>query len=361
MQNKHNKPGWYENPDPRTGKAPKHRMVALREQYKGTLRTGIVPADVIAKTQAKRTDAAIRQDAQKTADIVLEQGKQEDVLQWAKNPSKYDLRGVDTKNVSNPHKYSVEKKRISELDNEIDKQELDLGYSENHVNIFGDDASRELVFKNREKLQNLRIEVLKLKEKIDPNYEPSDGSIEEEKEYQEKQKIIRKKVQDNYELLKEEKYKIDKETRMKESKEKEELEKRLTTSWERAVAETKKRGLRPLHESGPTKIADNMLGFSDVWKVPKYAGDIIADRKVKSAIKKLEKERPSNNNEAHDAVNRVEKILHGTGDAVLVNDRKTKAKEVLDPYDKKNVKRWQEDYLNGGKDNVDLKGVDDKR
>lgn len=108
-ENKKNK-GWQEDADPtcinKKGKpvARRHHNVAAKGDFQNTLRTPLYAPpeceelpELIEEVQSKRKPGAIARDNSKTAERVGDKEDIEDVAEWAKNPGKTDLEGVDDK------------------------------------------------------------------------------------------------------------------------------------------------------------------------------------------------------------------------------------------------------------------------
>lgn len=105
IENKKNK-GWREEKEEvltEIGvkrKAPRHREAAMREKYSDTLREPLFAApeelpELIDIVQSKRKPDAIARDNTITAEKVGDKDNPEDVVEWAKNPGRVDLKGVD--------------------------------------------------------------------------------------------------------------------------------------------------------------------------------------------------------------------------------------------------------------------------
>ncbi len=160
--------------------------------------------------------------------------------------------------------------------------------------------------------------------------------------------------------IREARQKKERQEREKLTKLSEEDRKVLTTEWERYLPEAKKQGFTK-EELLKTPTIPGKTGFSDRWTLPKLKNFSFNDNKIRAVLKKLEKERPPNEEYAYASVQLIKEILGGTGDQKLVEDRKTQAKEVLRPYNLKDVNKWKKNYLHEKDDNVDLENIDTKK
>lgn len=80
-------------------KAPIHRKVQMKERYSNTLREPFAEPEelpeIIEEVQSKRKPSAIARDNSKTAESVGDKEDPEDLVEWIREPSKSDLKGVD--------------------------------------------------------------------------------------------------------------------------------------------------------------------------------------------------------------------------------------------------------------------------
>jgi hypothetical protein len=103
--------GWYEDEDPRLGKALRHSEVAQKEKLRDTLTRPMkkeesldenMTEEIVEEVQSKRKPQAVAKDNAHTAEKVRDKDDVEDLVERVREPGKSDLEGMDTKG-SNPN------------------------------------------------------------------------------------------------------------------------------------------------------------------------------------------------------------------------------------------------------------------